>query len=185
MRTLRPQLLAPLAVALALSLAACDSAQDPLPVGSFEVEVTGDVSGSATGTALLAEPDSSLNAGAMEWVSRLPLMFEATSGDSVQVYFAVVETRNPNGSFTELPEGTFPIVSGVSDRTRPVPVLSVRALRRDGVRSTVGVSSGTATLRRRPDGTVEGTVRARYNDPRLGGPTLRGSIDLRFTAPPR
>lgn len=185
MSHLRLQLLAPLAVALALSLAACDTAQDPVPVGTFSVEVTGDVSGSASGTAFIAEPDSGFNAGDMVWQVDIPIDFETTAGDSVLVYFTVGEPFEPNGSFTEIPEGTFPIDDNNYDPTRPTPILAVRALRRDGVYSTVSATVGTATLRNGANGAVEGTVSARYSSPRLGGPTLRGSIDLRFTAPPR
>lgn len=168
-----------LLAALALTLAACDGGtDDAVPVGTFEVEVTGDVAGSATGTAYIAEPDSGFAAGAMEWQVDLPVAFETTAGDSVRVFFSVGEPREPNGSFTEIPEGTYPFVSGSPDRTRPSPFLAVRV---EG--STVGATDGTVTLRRRADGTVEGAAESRYSQPRLGGPTLRGRIALRFTAP--
>ena len=96
-------------LALALTAAGCSlfDGPEPVPVGSFEVEITGDISASASGTAFVAEPDSGLNVGAMEWEVRIPVEFETTSGDSIRVSLYVGEPVEPNGPFTELPEGTF------------------------------------------------------------------------------
>ena len=168
-----------LAALAAVALTGCDAAEDPLPVGTFSVEVTGDVAGSAAGTAFVVEPDSGFNAGDMMYEAHIPIALGTTSGDPVGVFSTVFEPTEPNGSFTEIPDGTFPFVSGSPDLTRPVPFPSVRA---EGM--LVGANGGAATPRRRPDGTVEGHVRARYVAGAFG-PTLRGSIDLRFTARPR
>lgn len=170
---------------VSLALTGCSfSDPEPLPLGTFEVVVTGGVQGTATGTARVAEPDSALNVSDMEWVVRLPIVFEPTAGDSVSVYFSIGEPRDPNGPFLEFPEGTFPILLGDLDPAKPVPSLAVRT---QGV--TVRATEGSATLRRRADGAIEGSVEARYSAPQLGsGPTFRGRLRLRFTvarpAPP-
>lgn len=180
---LKSPFLLPAVLLAAAALASCDGGEDPVPVGSFEVTVTGDVEGTASGTAFVAEPDSGLNAGKMEWQVDLPIAFETTAGDSVRVFFSVGEPVEPNGAFTEIPEGTFPFDVNDYDPTVPVPILAVRVTR-GGNGISVGGTDGVATLRRRSDGAVEGTVRARYVAPSFG-PTRRGSIKLRFTARPR
>ena len=167
-------------VALALviaTLSACDTNESTLPPGTFEVEATGDIEATASGAAWVAEPDSGLDVSRMEWQVDIPVGFQMTAGDSVRVSFYVGEPTEPNGPFTELPEGRFVIEPGRSDRSQPV----VRAglwVAGEFLEGTVG----TATLRRRPDGSVEGEVSTRYTAINgWSGPTYRGRFDLRFT----
>jgi hypothetical protein len=168
-------------VALALAvgvLGACDTNAPAPPLGTFEVDVTGDIEASASGTAWVAEPDSGLNVGDMEWEVGIRVGFRTTAGDSVRVSFYVGEPTEPNGPFTELPEGTFTIDAGSHDRARPVVFVGV-AFTSEFLEGT----DGRVTLRRRPDGSVEGEVSTRYvaiNG--WSGPTYRGWFDLRFHA---
>ena len=173
---------APFLAALALvaaTLVACDTSEPALPLGTFEIDVTGNIEASASGAAWVAEPDSVLNVRDMAWEVSIQVRFQTTAGDSVQASFRVSEPTEPNGPFTELPEGTFVINSVSPDPTRPVALAGVRAngLYLDGI-------DGTARLRRQPDGSVEGEVSTRYVG--LGGlgpgPTERGRYRLRFTA---
>ena len=114
----------------------------------------------------------------MEWFVYLPVSFAKTSGDSVSVSLYVSEPREPNGSFTEIPEGTFAIVRTGSNPILPIPSAAVRV---EG--QIVRVADGSATFRHLTGGAVEGSVEGSYAAAQFNNrPPLRGRIALRFVA---
>ncbi|MEM1117572.1 MAG: hypothetical protein AAF594_13095 [Bacteroidota bacterium] len=167
---------------LAVALAACGlSNEEPLAPGTFEVVVTGDAEGEhAGGPVYVAPPDSGRNnVGSPDeyWSVHIPIVFESslTDGDGAEVTLSVYEPVEPNGSFTELPEGTFDLNLLEYDPTRHAVLGTFRTT------ETVGADRGTLRLRRTADG-VEGDLNARYTESRTNGTVLRGDIRLRFHA---
>ena len=162
-------------------LAGCSLTRDePLEPGTFEVTVTGDAEARATGTAFVAAPDSSRNGPGAPWVVQIQVVLEssvARADGGAEVFLSVIEPREPNGSFTQLPEGTL-VVDKNGGRFASQTLVSsvVRTARLD-----LSPTDGTLELRRVADGVV-GTLHARYVEGRLNGQVFRGRIDLRFYA---
>ena len=150
---------------------------DPPPVGTFEVELTGDVRATASGTAVVAPPDSAYNPILEVFEEEIPVRFETTSGRST-VSLYVYESFQSASTFPEIPEGDFAISFSDYDPTVPYIGVVVQTPER-----YISSFEGTVTFRRVEGGALWGTVEARYSEPRLGGPTFRGHLSLRFTAP--
>jgi hypothetical protein len=171
-----------LAVLAALALAACDlSGDEPLAPGTFEVVVTGDAEGEhAGGPVWVAAPDSGRgNVGSPDeyWAVGIPIAFQSSlaDGDEVEVGLYIGEPVEPNGSFTEIPEGTYDL--GEYDPRRPVALGTVRTA---GL--NFGPGPGTLRLRRAADGGLVGDLDARWVAPRFKGRASRGRVRLRFHA---
>lgn len=160
-----------------LALAGCSLTDDePLAPGTFEVVVTGDAEGRhAGGPVYVAAPDSAPNVTDRVWTTYVPVAFESSlaDGDGAEVVLEVIEPSDPDGPFTEVPEGTFE-VSGRPSR----PGVFVRVV---VARRSVTASDGELRVRRTAGGLV-GDLDARYVEPRVSGEVLRGRIRLRFHA---
>ena len=162
-----------------LILGGCSlGADEPLAPGTFEVTVTGDATGSATGTAFVAAPDSGLNVTTGVWTVDIPIQFSSSfsAGDAVEVRLAVIEPTQPNGPFTSLPAGTINVDKISGNPAEPLARAVFRTAHLD-----VSATDGTLTLRPVDDG-VEGTLRARYVEAQFNGQVFRGQVELRFYA---